>query len=406
MLAELTHEDVQQKLLDALNIAQDGYRETTNIAQNQRVSGRVVDSTKKKMSELYAKERTLRLKISATLQKMGTMGDQTASLLSREQRLLRSSSEERQQFVEFLRSGYTRLSTLDTGPVAGRVIVRRLLGTSLGESVDEDLRQAALTRARGQLMIALADAHVSVKKSQEDLMDEGGDVAKELTELQAEREKTVQELKNVTRTHDRAQQNLRLSESQLQEVQEETAAVQAEVMRMQGELARIDGRLRTRAERELIQKGLRADRPDKYKKQENDGAGMFDWPAKGPVSAGFHDASYNKFFGVAHQGIDIVVPQGTPVESAADGIVFLARDGGLRGFSYILIGHRDGYATLYGHLSSFSVKTGDDVQKGQVIGMSGGKPGTHGAGPMTTASHLHFEMLRYGEHVNPRPLLP
>ncbi len=107
-----------------------------------------------------------------------------------------------------------------------------------------------------------------------------------------------------------------------------------------------------------------------------------------------------------HQGIDIGVPQGTDVMAAADGVVFLARDGGATGFSYILIGHRDGYATLYGHLSSFAVATGQDVRRGQLIGESGGQPGTHGAGPMTTGAHLHFEMLKNGVHVDPLTVLP
>jgi len=91
---------------------------------------------------------------------------------------------------------------------------------------------------------------------------------------------------------------------------------------------------------------------------------------------------------------------------SADGIVFLARDGGKSGFSYILIGHRDGYATLYGHMSSIAVSTGDEVASGQGIGLSGGTPGTHGAGPMTTGAHLHFEVIRNGTHINPSLVLP
>jgi murein DD-endopeptidase MepM/ murein hydrolase activator NlpD len=98
------------------------------------------------------------------------------------------------------------------------------------------------------------------------------------------------------------------------------------------------------------------------------------------------------------------VPQGTKVKAAADGVVFLARDAGL-GFSYVLIGHRDGYATLYGHLSSISIKTGDPVSAGQEIGRSGGAKGGPGSGLVTTGSHLHLELIHNGIHIDPLPLL-
>jgi murein DD-endopeptidase MepM/ murein hydrolase activator NlpD len=118
------------------------------------------------------------------------------------------------------------------------------------------------------------------------------------------------------------------------------------------------------------------------------------------------DADYKKQFGVPHLGEDIVVPQASAVYAAADGIVFLVRDGGLTGYSYILIGHRDGYATLYGHVSQALVAAGQEVTAGQQIALSGGTPGMHGSGPMTTAAHLHFEVIRAGVNIDPKSVLP
>jgi murein DD-endopeptidase MepM/ murein hydrolase activator NlpD len=135
-------------------------------------------------------------------------------------------------------------------------------------------------------------------------------------------------------------------------------------------------------------------------------APAFVWPASGRITAGFHEPSYSDHFGIPHEAIDIAAEQGTPVLAAADGIVFLARDGGATGYSYVLIGHQDGFATLYGHLSSFAVSAGDVVAAGEVIGQSGGTPGTHGAGPMTTGPHLHFEVIQNGLHIDPRLILP
>lgn len=133
---------------------------------------------------------------------------------------------------------------------------------------------------------------------------------------------------------------------------------------------------------------------------------VFVWPVKGPITAGFLDALYVRIFGVPHKALDIAVKQGTPVRAATDGIVHKVREGGAKGYSYVLIGHRNGYATLYGHVSAFLVSAGDIVKAGQPIALSGGTPGTNGAGYMTTGAHVHFEVLREGVNVDPMTVLP
>ncbi len=192
------------------------------------------------------------------------------------------------------------------------------------------------------------------------------------------------------------------AENELTSVKAITRDVHEQVLLLQGNLARIDAQLRSRAERALIEKGLLSARHD----SEHASAVTVQWPVQGSVSAGFRNAAYQAHFGVPHLGADIVVPQGTPVHSAEAGIVFLVRDGGATGYTYILIGHKDGLATLYGHLSQTSVSAGQRVEAGQEIGRSGGTPGTQGAGPMTTAAHLHFEVIRDGVNIDPLSVLP
>lgn len=407
LLASLSREETAQQLQEALGQEGDGYRQSSNLGANERVNERIAAETEQELVSLNRKEHALRGRIALVLESLAAMQNRSDSLAQNQVRMMQLTGQERVQFAEFVRQGYTRLSMQDTGPAMGRLLARRLLGTSLGQEVDEDLRSIALARARAQLITAVLQSRETEQLAEQKLRASAGAMADKLTLLMGERDDLLWRMSDLQRKHDRAQQSLTLSDEQLADVRRETAEVQQEVLRMQSELAQIDARIRTRAERELIQKGLRAPRPGRFNPSHNAvSSGQFAWPAIGHVSAGFHDEHYLKFFGVPHEGMDIVVPQGTPVYAAADGVVFLARDGGEKGFSYILLGHRDGYATLYGHLSSFAVHTGDDVTQGQLIGYSGGTPGTHGAGPMTTAAHLHFEVMRSGVHVNPRPLLP
>lgn len=123
------------------------------------------------------------------------------------------------------------------------------------------------------------------------------------------------------------------------------------------------------------------------------------------ISAYFRDPSYTGVFGVQHQAIDIPAYQGTPIRAAADGVVYSAKDNGY-GYSYIILSHAGGLMTVYGHVNNILVQEGQIVPGGFIIGLSGGMPGTKGAGYMTTGSHLHLEVLLNGQHRDPLDYLP
>lgn len=137
------------------------------------------------------------------------------------------------------------------------------------------------------------------------------------------------------------------------------------------------------------------------------GETLLAWPVSPALglSALFHDEAYQKALGVAHNAIDIRIGQGSKVKSAADGVVTKVVDNGFA-YSYIIVAHPDNILTLYGHMSEILVNEGEIVRQGQAIGLSGGIPGTKGAGWLTTGAHLHFEVFKNWQHVDPLAYLP
>jgi murein DD-endopeptidase MepM/ murein hydrolase activator NlpD len=117
-------------------------------------------------------------------------------------------------------------------------------------------------------------------------------------------------------------------------------------------------------------------------------------PAHGLITDGFGRRK-DPFTGrpAFHRGLDISARRGTPILAPADGIVvFAGRNGGLG--RTLRISHDFGFTTVYGHLDAISVEPGDELYRGQEIGLLGNSG-------RSTGPHLHYEVHVDGKAVNP-----
>ncbi len=108
-------------------------------------------------------------------------------------------------------------------------------------------------------------------------------------------------------------------------------------------------------------------------------------------------AEENSFTGYVHDGIDFMAEEGTSVLAAASGKVLTAEFDLQKGY-YIVIAHEGGYTTLYAHLKELKVSAGDMVNQGDEVG-------TVGKTGQATGPHLHLQLLKDGQPVNPADYL-
>ncbi|MEG2381178.1 MAG: M23 family metallopeptidase [Oscillospiraceae bacterium] len=116
--------------------------------------------------------------------------------------------------------------------------------------------------------------------------------------------------------------------------------------------------------------------------------GTFMNPTQGEISSPFGER-----WGRKHTGIDIAGCDNTDIFAADAGVVVYAGEMGGYG-NYVKIDHENGSVTAYGHCNSLLVKDGERVKRGQVIASMGSTGNS-------TGTHLHFEIKKNGDFVNP-----
>lgn len=125
------------------------------------------------------------------------------------------------------------------------------------------------------------------------------------------------------------------------------------------------------------------------------GSGSMIWPVDGPITSGFGGRDIGDGYEY-HPGIDIGVPEGTPIRAAQSGTVaFTQPEASSGGYgNYTCIDHGGGLSTCYAHQTAFAVAAGQSVSQGEIIGYVGNTGYSYGA-------HLHFEVRIYGEVTDP-----
>jgi murein DD-endopeptidase MepM/ murein hydrolase activator NlpD len=120
----------------------------------------------------------------------------------------------------------------------------------------------------------------------------------------------------------------------------------------------------------------------------------FRWPVRGKVITSYGAKTNGK----ANDGINLAVPEGTPIKAAEDGVVAYSGNE-LKGYgNLVLVRHSNGYVTAYAHASELLVKRGDTIKRGQVIAKSG-QSGEVGS------PQLHFEIRKGSSPVDPLQFL-
>jgi murein DD-endopeptidase MepM/ murein hydrolase activator NlpD len=147
-----------------------------------------------------------------------------------------------------------------------------------------------------------------------------------------------------------------------------------------------------------LESRLQLVQPDLERRQALAAATPSIWPARGWLNDRY-GARADPFTGGSdyHPGLDISADRGDPVVATAHGTITIAQRSGAYG-NMVVVDHGFGISTRYAHLDSFRVKVGDAVRRGEVLGFAGSTG-------RSTGTHLHYEVMVYGRHLNPLQFL-
>ena len=360
------HQDIKDKQddLDSLNARIETYQQKIRQKEAEKVS------IQNEMDLLENRMAKAQLDIEATNEEIDLVNTQIV-VLEKELGLLEEQWEQQKHVLkEVLQSLQIQDNTLSLEVYFGSQSFSDIFDhLRYLEDMNRDLRDALQATQEAKNQVVSARATQQTKREQ--LEQLGEDLAQRFLALEKESYAKDSLLLATSRSEAQFQELLK-------EVQQEQQYLNYEVSLLQQEM-----------ESKITQS-------DEYGDST-----ILSWPVdplRG-LSATFHDPTYPFRHLFEHSGVDIPTGQGTPLKAAAPGYVAWTRLGNMYG-NYVMIIHARGIATLYAHLSSILVSADQFVSRGEIIGYTGGMPGTQGAG-LSTGPHLHFETRLNGIPVNP-----
>ncbi|WP_239615901.1 murein hydrolase activator EnvC family protein [Cohnella mopanensis] len=235
------------------------------------------------------------------------------------------------------------------------------------------------------------DAVESIASQDRNIVDEKKKYTDEVAQMKVQREQELDEVKKLYKEMEEHKATLEQDEkdkevliSKLSKEIEDLEEISEEAERQLTELAKQASALQAKKNRiKNYYKGGKLGMPLKA-----------EYRMSSPFGYRIHPITGKKKL---HAGMDMAAPKGTQVYAAETGVVTVAQT--VSGYgNCIIIDHGGGLLTLYGHLSAIQVKTGETVKRGEKIGLVGSTG-------QSTGNHLHFEVRKNGDPVDPVPYL-
>jgi peptidoglycan DL-endopeptidase CwlO len=361
-------------------------------------SSEKLEAVEEKIGAVEEREGVLTSDIAAMADEISALEGQVAALRTQEaaaEEELAAKEAELGQAEDELKEALKRLDTLRGRLERALVNLRERL-VAIYTYGTTDITSVILSSEDYGDMVARTEYFDAIQESDEKL-------AERVRELRDEAKKLVRQRKIAKLTIEDARDEIAAKEQRLETTRSTLESREGSLLAARAErrqtLKGIEGE---RDEHEEVAADLRAQiaaeiaeatggYPLPAGPMPSPSAAGFIWPVEGTLTSGF---GYR--WGRMHEGIDISVPEGTPIRAAADGTVILMQseyESGGYG-NYTCVDHGGGLSTCYAHQSSFATSVGASVNQGDVIGLSGNTG--HSTGP-----HLHFEVRINGAPTDP-----
>jgi murein DD-endopeptidase MepM/ murein hydrolase activator NlpD len=351
--------------------------------------------TEKRLADTKAKRGVLSKEIAGLSARISNYEAQVAALRAEERQAeirLAEKQAELDRAEEQVAAAYEELKLLAARLERSLVILSDRL-VAIYQSGTTDVTDLVLTTADYGELIQQSEYLKHIQSQDETIVTR-------VRDLRDQQQATVIRLKEAKETIESARDSIAAEERNLATTRQAVESQQGELLTVRGKRRAALNKVDARAESlEKIQADLQA----KIQEQIAAASGLSTLPA-GPMSApsaagliwpldGLLTSGFGYRWGRMHEGIDIAVPEGTPIRASKGGTVIMASYNGGYG-NYTCIDHGSGLSTCYAHQSGFVAGAGQSVSQGQIIGYSGNTGSS-------TGPHLHFEVRVNGAAQDP-----